>query len=406
MGNWHNMLRRRIRLDWRCRAKMAPDLNGSTNLDKSMMHKNGDIMNLMFWKKKPGNGNGAKDAHGGSSMNKKERESLDFAAAKQQSSESNPESPNPESPEQDAPVETGLAARIKSKFTSFTQHFRKEPVFRAGEDYAAPTSDSKPADPETPATPGLVERIKSNAFISQHKKLLISTLLPLSLIVIVYAAWNIVFSPPASEPALHSTDEALVHEPPPPIKSPHAVSPQSEQPQTEAEVPKKKSEEAQASVDAPKKEGSEPIQTEADMFKKKSEEAQARVEPPKKEGAEQPQAEAKALIETSKDVQARAEELKKKSEAAQAQAEALKKESEAAQARAEELRKKEEEKARVDALKKSRQTYSRGEITVGNDDPEAAAKSLKEAIEAMNADSGATPRKLSSKRPLGRPPRP
>lgn len=376
-------------------------------------------MNLMFWKKKPGNGNGAEDARGDSSMNKKERESLDFATAKQQSSESNPESPNPEPPEQDAPVETGLVARIKSKFTSFTQHFRKAPVFRAGEDYAsndhdnlnpapddtaAPKPDSKPADPETPANPGLVERIKSNAFISQHKKPLIFTLLPLSLIVIVYAAWNIIFPPPVSKPALHSTDEALIHEPPPPIKSSPAASPQSEQTQAEAGALKKKSEETQARAEAPKKEPSE--QAEAEMLKKKTEGVQTRAESPKKEGSEQTQAKAEVLKETSKDAQARAEVLKKKSEEAQAQAEALKKESEAVQAKADELKKREEEKARIEALKNlSPQTgggaapsYSSGEMTVGNSDPKATARSLKEAIEAMNAASGEPPRDLPNKR--------
>jgi chromosome segregation ATPase len=144
------------------------------------------------------------------------------------------------------------------------------------------------------------------------------------------------------------------------------------------------------------------------VLKKKSEEAQARVEVPKKTGVEQPQAEVKVLKETSKEAQARAEALKKKSEEAQAQAEALKKESEAAQARAEELRKREEE-ARAEALRKSSRQTGRsapGEMTVGNDDPKAAARSLKEAIEAMNADSDAPSRGQPKKRSPVRPTQP
>lgn len=386
-------------------------------------------MNLMFWKKKPGTGRGAKDAQGNSSVNR--RETLDFMVTNQDATASNPGSPG-----QEAPVEAGLAARMKSIFTSFTQHFRKAPEFHAGEDYASEARDSskpapddvstiKPDAKSSPADSGLIERVKPEliAFVSNYKKSLIFALLFLLLAVIGYATWNAIFPPSVTEPARRGTDEALVHEPPPPIKSPHAVSPQSEQPQTAVEV-LKKSEETQELAEAPKKETSEPIQTEADVLKKKSEEVQARAEAPKKAGAEQPQAEVKALIETSKEAQARAEALKKKSEEAQAQAEALKKkneealvqaealkkESEAAQARAEELRKKEEEKARADALKKSSRQTGRsatpGEMTVGNDDPKAAAKSLKEAIEAMNADSDASSRGQPNKRSPVRPPQP
>jgi len=416
-------------------------------------------MNLMFWKKKPEAGNDAEDAQGDSSMNKKGRESLDVAAAKQDSSESNPESPNPESHEQDAPVKTGLVARMKSKFTSFARHFRKAPAFHAGEDYAsnahgslkpapddAPAikSDPKSSDPgtpekpglvtqiksklatlvlrfkktpapdveedqdkdtrrrskdesenteETPEKPSLVERVKSNlgAFISHHKKLLIFTLLFLSLAGIVYAAWDIIFPPLVRK---SSSDKTPIHE-----SAPH------EQPQIEAEALKKNGEEAPARAEAPKKESSEQTQTEAEALKKKSEEAQARAEAPKKNDSKQAQTEAEALKSKSEEAQARAEALKQESEKAQAQAEALRKESEAAQARAEELRKKEEEKARVEALKKSppqqqsldssiKQTGGNaapppntGEVTVGSKDPKTNAKSLKEAIEAMNAGS-------------------
>ena len=425
-------------------------------------------MNLLFWKKKAEAGDDAEDAQGDSSMNKKERESLDFAAAKQGSSES-----IPESPEQGTPVKTGLVARMKSKFTFFAQHFRKAPAFQAGEDYAPdgrdslkPAPDDAPAinpdlessEPEIPANPSLVARIKASLdtlalrfkkapapdaeenqdkdtrrrsedepedteetpktlslveraksnlgiFVSHHKKLLIFILLLLSLTGIVYAAWNIIFPPIVREPALRSTDEAPIHEPLPPIKSPQAVPPQSEQPQTEAEVLKKKSVEAQ-SVEAPKKEGSDQAQTEAGVLKKKGGEAQARTEAPKKNSSEQAQAEAEELKNKSEDAQALAEALKKESEDTQTQAETLKKQSEAAQARAEALRKKEaEDKARAEAAKKSLRQQklldssnlqtgggtappqNTGEVTVGSKDPKAAAKSLKEAIEAMNAVS-------------------
>lgn len=423
-------------------------------------------MNLMFWKKKPEAGNDAEDAQRDSSMNKKERESLDFAAATQGSTESNAESPNPESPEQEAPVKTGLIARMKSKLTSVARHFSKASAFQAGEDYASDAKDSsksapndapaiesdpKSADPgtsakpalvaqiksqlaalvlrfkktpvpdaeeaqgkdthrrskddsedteETQEKPGLVERVKSNlgAFISHYKWLLISTLLLLSLIGIVYTAWDIIFPPLERK---RSTDKTPTHE-----SAPH------EQPQVEVEALKEKSDKEHAHTEAPKKDSFEQTQAGTEALMKKSEEAQARVEAPKKNGSEQAQAEADVLKNKSEDAQALAEALKKESEDTQAQAETLKKQSEAAQAKAEELRKKEEEeKARVEALKKSpRQQQSldsstmqtggsaaphpnTGEVTVGSKDPKSVAKSLKEAIEAMNSGSDVPPKK-------------
>ncbi len=446
-------------------------------------------MNLMFWKKKPEIGNDAEDAQRDSSMNKKERESLDFAAVKQDSTGS-----NPESPKQGAVVKTGLVARLKSKSTSFTRHFRKAPAFQAGEDYASDFNDSsksapdntpamksgsKQSDTETPARPGLVaqiksqfaalvlrfkkvptpdaeedqdkgtrrrskdesketeetpeklglvERVKSNlsAFITLHKKLLIITLLLLSLIGIVYAAWDIIFPPLERK---HGTDKTPTHEPAPPEQSQiesealkkkseeeqmHTEAPKKDSPeqtQAEAEALKEKNSEVQAHTEAPKKDSPEQTQAGAKVLMKKSEEVSARAEAPKKNGSEQAQAEAEALKSKSEDAQALAEALKKESEDTQAQAETLKKQSEAAQARAEELKKKEEEKARAEALKKSSRQQppldssarhagggaapspSTGEVTVGSKDPKAAAQSLKEAIEAMNVGSGGASKK-------------
>jgi hypothetical protein len=153
------------------------------------MHKNGEIMNLMFWKKKPGTGSGAEDAQGNSSVNKKVREPLDFMVTNRDATGSNPESPG-----QEAPVEVGLAARMKLIFTSFTRHFRKASEFHAGEDYASEAHDSSKPAPDnapaikpdlklSPADSGLVERVKPEliAFISNYKKSLIFTLLPLLL---------------------------------------------------------------------------------------------------------------------------------------------------------------------------------------------------------------------------------
>ena len=141
-------------------------------------------MNLMFWKKKTSAGAGAENARENLAANTKPQESLDYAAAKQDTAGHNPDSHKQESSEPETPAKPGLIARIKLWPTVLTRHFKKTPAFRAEEGHVpdAPGSSKKPddaaamepdpqspdleapglesPDTEAPAKPGLAARVK------------------------------------------------------------------------------------------------------------------------------------------------------------------------------------------------------------------------------------------------------
>mgnify|MGYP005804682823 CR=1 FL=1 len=118
-------------------------------------------MNLMFWKKKTGAEEEAEKA----------RESLDFASAKQDIAETDPESFEPESDgmDTDSPAKRGLGVRVKLQFIALARRFRKTPAPDADEDHAGQTEESP--DPETLASPGLLMRISAGftAFVREFK---------------------------------------------------------------------------------------------------------------------------------------------------------------------------------------------------------------------------------------------
>lgn len=254
-------------------------------------------------------------------------------------------------------IKLGAVAQIKAKLAAMTLRFKRAPGSAMAEDRGKKmprrSKDDAGGAEEASEEPSLISLVKSllAAFVSYYKKHLIFTLLLLSLSGIVYNAWDIIFPPLVRKPTPHNVAKPRIHEP---------------APQTDAEALKRKSEEAQARADILKKE-SEEAQVQAEVLKKASEEAQAKAEELRKKEEEE---------------KTRAEELKKKEEEEKVRAEALKK-------------KNAEEKTRADALKKSSRQIgevttsftSKGEVAVGSNDPKATAKSLKEAIEAMNNGS-------------------
>lgn len=148
-------------------------------------------MNLMFWRKKAGADEEPENARENLAVNAKPQESLDFVAAKTGIAERSPEPPEPESSGSDeagpeTPPKPGLAARIKSRFNTLAQHFRRPPAFRADEEHAPDTlgsteepettapveSDPEAPDLETPAKPALGVRIKLLliAFVRRFRK--------------------------------------------------------------------------------------------------------------------------------------------------------------------------------------------------------------------------------------------
>ncbi len=123
-------------------------------------------MNLMFWKKKTGAGAEAENTRENLAANPKPRESLDFVAAKQGGAEHGTEPSDPEAIDQ---AKLGLVARLKLRLTALTVHFRKAPAFCADEEQVpdAPVGSGRPDDAaaaepdmEAPAKPGLAVRMK------------------------------------------------------------------------------------------------------------------------------------------------------------------------------------------------------------------------------------------------------
>lgn len=131
-------------------------------------------MNLMFWKKKSA---GAEEAEGAGEEfagNIKSRPALDFVEESQDAAGQEPELPEPEfadagEGDPDTPSKPGLAARLRSRFDTLMGRFRRPPPFRATDDIAAEASgaggeaetaaDTKP-DMDAPTRPGLAMRMK------------------------------------------------------------------------------------------------------------------------------------------------------------------------------------------------------------------------------------------------------
>lgn len=127
-------------------------------------------MNLMFWKKKPGATAEADDAPEDLAVNSKRREALDFVATQQDDAgrEMEPSEPVPSGPEEDsqeATAKPGWSVRIRSRLGALTQIFSKPPAFRAEVEPDAP-GDAKnpdaaePVEPEIPPAPGLAAQVK------------------------------------------------------------------------------------------------------------------------------------------------------------------------------------------------------------------------------------------------------
>lgn len=137
-------------------------------------------MNLMFWKRKTGAAEEAESAPGDLAVNSEPRESLDFSAAEQDSA--GPESPVMDTDSAEPPAGPGLIARLKLRLATLAGNFRKAPGFRAEEDLARDAPDTEeegdvadlagePPAPEAPAKPGLLVRIKAGfaAFTREFK---------------------------------------------------------------------------------------------------------------------------------------------------------------------------------------------------------------------------------------------
>lgn len=384
--------------------------------------ESGAAMNLMFWKKKTAPEDGAasqqEEPDGDEVLqNSSDDETADspekpglmarlrsrFAAlfsrsrksgaAKDDNSEESGDEPGDEpgneqsgSPDgksaagvKEVPKKPGLLARLSSKFSSLLGRFRKSSQKTAEADEhgqsakaaaGASGKESQSAGDKAGGAEGqakktgLVEKLKPLlsslgsklmaagsgvfSFLSEYLIYLLSGLAAILLVGLIYMARDIIFPPLVRKTT--SSDPAKYVKPVP-VSAPE-VAPTLE-PDPNASP-----------------------QAAAEIFQKKSEEAKAKAE---------------ALIKE-------AEELQKKSEEAKAQAEALKKKEEEERAQAEALRKKQEEER---ASRYRNQSGSSGqqttggtkvmpgsnEWTAGSKDPKATAKTLKEAIEAMNAES-------------------
>lgn len=266
---------------------------------------------------------------------------------------------------EEAPVKPGLIARIKSQLSGLLGRFRK-PAQKASDtkERDQPAGNSTEEAKAEPKKPGLIERLKPVlaslgskllssvsrlfALLSEYMIYWLSALAVILLVGLIYVARDIIFPPLVRKTT--SSDPAKYVKPVP-ASAPEAAPTLEPDPNASP-------------------------QAAAEIFQKKSEEAKAKAE---------------ALIKE-------AEELQKKSEEAKARAEALKKKEEEERAQAEALRKKQEEER---ASRYRNQSGSSGqqttggtkvmpgsnEWTAGSKDPKATAKTLKEAIEAMNAES-------------------
>ena len=367
-------------------------------------------MNLMFWKKKTSAGAGAENARENLAANTKPQETLDYATAKQDTAGHNPEASEPETP-----AKPGLIARIKLWPTVLTRHFKKTPAFRAEEGHVsdAPGSSKKPdgaaamepdpqspdleaPDTEAPAKPGLAARVKLQ-FIAltrrfrkmpapdasddqeedthgrskaahgedsvedapelkparSRKPLLVGGAIGLLILLLAgigFVVWPYLTPPPTRSITRHDMGGNASDA----IQAESAVN----QTQTgsgdhrEEPVPEKSQTESAAPDQEP---ASEIPQTGTDPSKNEPAPEKLQTEP------------------------AEIEALKKRNAELQAQIEALKK-------------KPPQQQSYIPSARHSggngSSSAAGGELTVGSEDPQSTAMTLKEAIEAMNASSG------------------
>jgi hypothetical protein len=127
-------------------------------------------MNLMFWKKKTGAAEEAGNAPENLAVNSKVPKTLDFVAATRNTAERNPKPSETEAPDiveaaQETTSKPGWSAWIKLQIGNLTQRFKKAPAFRAD---VEPNTRSSPEEPddfaptatEAPDRPGLAIRLK------------------------------------------------------------------------------------------------------------------------------------------------------------------------------------------------------------------------------------------------------
>lgn len=195
-------------------------------------------MNLMFWKKK----NGAEeDARENMHASSEQQEALDFVASKQGNARQNTKSPEPESTDADeedleAPVKHSIAASIKMRFSTLVRHFKKPPVFRAGDEPDPGTALPDTALSDEPVT---AKRSKKWLVIG-----ISSSLLVLLLVALAIVFWPI--SEPPREQAGNSHESA----------SDAARSTQPKQLRPDVETLRRENAELQAQVEALKKQAS------------------------------------------------------------------------------------------------------------------------------------------------------
>lgn len=191
-------------------------------------------MNLMFWKKKTGTEEEA--AQGNLAVNAKPRESLDFVAAKQGSAGHNPEPAEHElsgadetSPE--TPAKPGLAERMKLLLGGLTRHFKRTPTFRAEVEPEAPEDEYHEGEP-----------------VRSRKRLIIGgavAVVVLLLVGIGVALW------PSSEPPQERPDSRHEVTAATPSAAQPAAAPQSSP--NEIEALRKENAELQAKIEELKK---------------------------------------------------------------------------------------------------------------------------------------------------------
>lgn len=137
-------------------------------------------MNLMFWKKRTGTGKDAGSAQENPAVNTEPRKPLDVVAVEQKTASSGTEQPDAgpsgageTGPE--TPARPGLVTRMKLRLNALTKYFRKAPTFRAEEgstpdvsgapeesdNAAALEPETESRDAEAPAKPGLAMQLKS-----------------------------------------------------------------------------------------------------------------------------------------------------------------------------------------------------------------------------------------------------
>lgn len=306
-------------------------------------------MNLMFWKRKTGAAEETESAPEDLAVNTETREPLDSSAADQDSA--GPESPGMETDSAETPAQPGLAARMKLQFIALTLRFRKTPAPDTGEEGdLADEADASPA-PETPARPGLLLRIKAG-----------------------FAAFTREFKTPAA-PATETDQEAE-------SRSGSEAAPESELLEEEAVAGPVRSRKwlviggsafivvlLAADITITLWLAYEPPQKRWGTRHDITSISTRPIEP--ESAPERPQAEAEALRQENAALQARIEALKKGAPQQRSYA----------------------GQAVGGSAPSSLESSDSGEVTISNKDPRAAALSLKEAVEAMNAGSGETGKK-------------